>query len=134
MAKLVLAYEPVWAIGTGQDRDARAGQEAHAFIRGGRRAVRHSDRGGLVDPVRRSVKPDNAAGLLAATRRRRALVGGASLKADSFLGHRQGRRGELSLPAPPVADHTLSDVNRHAMALTADCRGLTRCMVACRTC
>jgi triosephosphate isomerase len=72
---LVLAYEPVWAIGTGLTATPEMAQEAHAFIRSLHDA-----------PVLYggSVKPDNAAGLLAQPDVEGALVGGASLDVDSF--------------------------------------------------
>jgi triosephosphate isomerase len=73
---LVVAYEPVWAIGTGKTATPELAQEAHAFI------------GSLLDvPVLYggSVKPDNAAELLAQPDVDGALVGGASLEVDSFL-------------------------------------------------
>jgi len=72
---LVVAYEPVWAIGTGKTATPEIAQEAHAFIKG------------LLDvPVLYggSVKPDNAAELLAQPDVDGALVGGASLDVDSF--------------------------------------------------
>ncbi len=72
---LVVAYEPVWAIGTGKTATPEIAQEAHAFIKG------------LLDvPVLYggSVKPDNAAELLAQPSVDGALVGGASLDIDSF--------------------------------------------------
>jgi triosephosphate isomerase len=74
---LVLAYEPVWAIGTGKTASAEQAQEAHAFIRG------------LLDvPILYggSVKPDNALELLGQPDVDGALVGGASLQAESFAG------------------------------------------------
>src|SRR5205814_2725265 len=73
---LVVAYEPVWAIGTGKTATPEQAQEAHAFIRT------------LIDvPILYggSVKPDNAAELLAQPDVDGALVGGASLEVDSFL-------------------------------------------------
>jgi triosephosphate isomerase len=72
---LVLAYEPVWAIGTGHTATPEVAQKTHAFIKT------------LLDaPVLYggSVKPDNAAGLLAQPDVDGALVGGASLDVDSF--------------------------------------------------
>ena len=72
---LVLAYEPVWAIGTGLTATPDQAQEAHEFIKS------------LLDaPVLYggSVKPDNAASLLAQPAVDGALVGGASLDVDSF--------------------------------------------------
>jgi triosephosphate isomerase len=73
--KLVLAYEPVWAIGTGKTATPGQAQEAHAFIRS------------LLDvPILYggSVKPDNAAELLTQPDVDGALVGGASLDVESF--------------------------------------------------
>jgi triosephosphate isomerase len=74
-ANLVVAYEPVWAIGTGRTATPEIAQEAHAFIKT------------LIDaPVLYggSVKPDNAAELLALPDVDGALVGGASLDVESF--------------------------------------------------
>ena len=72
---LVLAYEPVWAIGTGKTATPDTAQEAHAYLRSL-----------LAVPVLYggSVKPDNAAELLAQPDVDGALVGGASLELDSF--------------------------------------------------
>lgn len=84
--KLVIAYEPVWAIGTGKVATPAQAQEAHAAIRSlvaelaGRKAA---------DAVRiqygGSVKPDNAVELMGLPDVDGALVGGASLKADDFV-------------------------------------------------
>jgi triosephosphate isomerase len=84
--KVVIAYEPVWAIGTGKVATPEQAQEVHAFIRQ-RIAAKH---GRAVADVLRvlyggSVRPDNAKGLMALPDVDGALVGGASLKADSFL-------------------------------------------------
>jgi triosephosphate isomerase len=72
---LVVAYEPVWAIGTGKTATPEIAQEAHLFIKG------------LLDVsvlYGGSVKPDNAAELLAQPDVDGALVGGASLDVESF--------------------------------------------------
>jgi triosephosphate isomerase len=82
----VIAYEPVWAIGTGRNATSAQAQEVHAFIRG---LVGKSHGEATAASVRilygGSVKPDNAGELLASADVDGALVGGASLKADSFL-------------------------------------------------
>src|SRR5204863_7975001 len=72
---LVIAYEPVWAIGTGKTATPEIAEEAHAFIKSQ-----------VEVPVLYggSVKPDNAAELLAQADVDGALVGGASLELDSF--------------------------------------------------
>ena len=87
LEKIVVAYEPVWAIGTGKVATPAQAQEVHALIR--------SLLAGLSSPAVAagvriqyggSVKPDNAADLAAQPDIDGALVGGASLKADDFLG------------------------------------------------
>jgi triosephosphate isomerase len=84
--KTVIAYEPVWAIGTGKVATPEQAQEVHAFIRKRIVAV-HGQK--VADALRvlygGSVKPDNVKGLMALPDVDGALVGGASLKADSFL-------------------------------------------------
>jgi triosephosphate isomerase len=87
MAGVVLAYEPVWAIGTGKVATPEQAQEAHAFIRR-RLAERFGEAiaGRVVVQYGGSVKADNAAGLLDRPDIDGALVGGASLKAGDFLG------------------------------------------------
>ena len=86
-ANLVVAYEPVWAIGTGLTPTATDVGEAHAFIRG-RLAARYG--APAVDAIRilygGSVKPSNAKELMSVANVDGALVGGASLKANEFLG------------------------------------------------
>ncbi len=87
MAALVIAYEPVWAIGTGRNATPDQAQAAHAFIRQHLAKVYDStvaER--TIIQYGGSVKPDNAASLLAQPDVDGALVGGASLKADQFLG------------------------------------------------
>ncbi len=86
MAGIVLAYEPVWAIGTGLTATPEQAQAAHAFIRArlaGTFGQATADR--VVVQYGGSVKPDNAADLLACPDIDGALVGGASLKAGDFL-------------------------------------------------
>ena len=83
--RIIVAYEPVWAIGTGRTATPEQAQEMHAFIRRVF-AQRHSD--AAAENLRilygGSVKPDNIVGLMAQPDIDGALVGGASLKADSF--------------------------------------------------
>ena len=85
MADLVIAYEPVWAIGTGKTATPDQAQEVHAFIRG---IVRDMVGAEAADAVRiqygGSMKPDNAAALLAQADIDGGLIGGASLDARSF--------------------------------------------------
>ena len=85
-ANLVVAYEPVWAIGTGLTPTAGDVGEVHAFVR--RRLVeRFAAQGGRVRILYGgSVKPANARELLTVPDVNGALVGGASLKAEDFLG------------------------------------------------
>ena len=85
-AKLVVAYEPVWAIGTGKTATPQLATEAHSLIRSeAAKAFGET----LADNLRilygGSVKPDNAAELLAQPDVDGALVGGASLDVDSFV-------------------------------------------------
>ncbi|WP_133478678.1 triose-phosphate isomerase [Cognatilysobacter segetis] len=81
----VLAYEPVWAIGTGRTASPEQAQEVHAFLRGeiAQRDARIA--GSLPLLYGGSVKPDNAAELFAQPDVDGGLVGGASLKAADFL-------------------------------------------------
>jgi triosephosphate isomerase len=85
VAKLIIAYEPVWAIGTGKTASDEQAQEVHFFIRN---LVARLFDNSTSDAVRilygGSVKPDNVKGLMAQSDIDGALVGGASLKADSF--------------------------------------------------
>ena len=87
VSKLVIAYEPVWAIGTGKVATPIQAQEAHAFIRK-RFARQYGEAAAQAMPILYggSVKPENAAEILKQADVDGALVGGASLKADSFLG------------------------------------------------
>jgi triosephosphate isomerase len=83
--KIIVAYEPVWAIGTGKTATDGQAQEAHAFIRSELSALYDA---GTAAAVRilygGSVKPENIVGLISQPDIDGALVGGASLKADSF--------------------------------------------------
>jgi triosephosphate isomerase len=83
LAEVVIAYEPIWAIGTGRTATPAQAQEACAFIRDTLR-----ERGGAADAVRilygGSVKPGNAAELLSQPDIDGALVGGASLDPADF--------------------------------------------------
>jgi triosephosphate isomerase len=86
-ARIVIAYEPVWAIGTGETATPDQAQAAHAFIRKVLGALYgQSLAGGVRIQYGGSVKPGNAAELMARPDIDGALVGGASLKAESFLG------------------------------------------------
>ncbi len=84
LADVVIAYEPIWAIGTGKTATPEQAQEAIAFIRAlvGDRDAQAAE--SLRVLYGGSVKPDNAAELLALADVDGALVGGASLQADSF--------------------------------------------------
>ncbi len=83
--RIILAYEPVWAIGTGRTATPEQAQEMHAFIR---RVFSEKHSTGAAESLRilygGSVKPDNIGGLMSQADIDGALVGGASLKADSF--------------------------------------------------
>lgn len=85
--RLAIAYEPVWAIGTGKVATPAQAQAAQEYLRS-KLAVMFGDKIAQSTPILYggSVKPDNAAGLLSLPDVDGALVGGASLKADQFLG------------------------------------------------
>jgi triosephosphate isomerase len=94
VGKMVIAYEPVWAIGTGRNATPEQAQEVHGFIRG---KLGAKFGGSVAGAVRiqygGSVKPDNAAELLSRPDVDGALVGGASLKSADFLAIVQAARG-----------------------------------------
>ena len=85
--KIILAYEPVWAIGTGKTATDDQAEEMHAFIRNliaekyGKEVAENTSilYGG-------SCKPTNAAALFAKPNVDGGLIGGAALKAESFMG------------------------------------------------
>lgn len=84
--QLVIAYEPVWAIGTGHNATPQQAQQAHAHLR----AALRQQFGRLADGVRilygGSVKAENAREIMGQPDVDGGLIGGASLKAESFLG------------------------------------------------
>ena len=86
MAATVIAYEPVWAIGTGKVATPQQAEEVHADLR---KLIAERYNAATADQVRilygGSVKPDNAAELLGQPNVDGALIGGASLKSDDFL-------------------------------------------------
>lgn len=87
MSQLIIAYEPVWAIGTGKTATPEQAQEVHEFIRNLIRNIYSPEISEhLVIQYGGSVKPDNAKELLSQKDIDGALVGGACLKADSFFG------------------------------------------------
>jgi triosephosphate isomerase len=85
MAQAVIAYEPVWAIGTGKVATPAQAQAVHAFIRN--RLAQHN--AGVAEQVKilygGSMNPANAAELLSQSDIDGGLIGGAALKADDFL-------------------------------------------------
>jgi triosephosphate isomerase (TIM) len=84
-ANLVVAYEPVWAIGTGLTPTANDVEQVHKFIRGVLTDRFKAEGGKIRILYGGSVKPSNAAELMAVANVNGALVGGASLKAADFL-------------------------------------------------
>ena len=86
IAKLVLAYEPVWAIGTGKTATPRQAEEVHHYVR---KLITQRAGEAVGQGIRilygGSVSPDNVKELMAEEDIDGALVGGASLKVDSFL-------------------------------------------------
>ncbi|MBN2190019.1 MAG: triose-phosphate isomerase [Candidatus Aureabacteria bacterium] len=85
MSEVVIAYEPVWAIGTGKTATPEQAQEVHAYIR---ELLADLFGGGVAESVRiqygGSIKPDNIKNLMSQKDIDGGLVGGASLKVDSF--------------------------------------------------
>ncbi|HEY2248211.1 MAG TPA: triose-phosphate isomerase [Bradyrhizobium sp.] len=89
-ANLVVAYEPVWAIGTGLTPTTGDVEQVHRFIRDTLTSRFNAQGADIRILYGGSVKPSNAAELMAVTNVNGALVGGASLKASDFLGIAQG--------------------------------------------
>jgi len=86
IGRCLLAYEPVWAIGTGVNATPEQAQQAHAFVRGQIRQ-QFGEESAATLPIQYggSVKPDNAASLFRQPDVDGGLIGGASLNADHFL-------------------------------------------------
>jgi triosephosphate isomerase len=86
MGRITVAYEPVWAIGTGRNATPEQASQAHGYLRGVLAGLYHDD---LAASVRiqygGSVKPSNVRSLLSAPDVDGCLVGGASIQADTFL-------------------------------------------------
>jgi triosephosphate isomerase len=86
-SQLIIAYEPVWAIGTGLTATKEQAQEVHAFVRGELAKIfDKATADGLRIQYGGSVKASNAAELMSQPDVDGALVGGASLKVDEFVG------------------------------------------------
>ncbi|MDD4018608.1 MAG: triose-phosphate isomerase [Kiritimatiellae bacterium] len=85
LAKVVIAYEPVWAIGTGRTASPAQAQEVHALIR---RTLAELSNGDVANSIRiqygGSMKPENAGELMGQPDIDGGLIGGAALKAESF--------------------------------------------------
>ena len=84
-ASAVIAYEPVWAIGTGMTATPEQAQDVHKHIRGRLEALNADIAAGVQILYGGSMKGENAAGLLAKPDIDGGLIGGASLKAEDFL-------------------------------------------------
>lgn len=85
LTQAVLAYEPVWAIGTGKNATPQQAQEVHAFVRARIAARDRELAGGLTIVYGGSVKPGNAKELFAMPDVDGGLIGGASLVAEDFI-------------------------------------------------
>jgi triosephosphate isomerase len=85
LEQIVVAYEPVWAIGTGVTASPAQAQEMHAFIRSEINAAKAGSGDKLSILYGGSCKPDNAAELFALPDVDGGLIGGASLNANDFI-------------------------------------------------
>ncbi len=86
MEEIIVAYEPVWAIGTGKTASPEQAEEVHKFIRDLIEEMFNKDvANGLLIQYGGSVKPNNAKELLSQPNIDGALIGGAALKSDSFI-------------------------------------------------
>jgi triosephosphate isomerase len=85
VGRIVVAYEPVWAIGTGRNATPEMAQEVHAQLRAQLRARAGSAADGVAILYGGSMKPENARELLAQPDIDGGLIGGAALKAQDFL-------------------------------------------------
>lgn len=85
LARVVVAYEPVWAIGTGLTATPEQAQEMHAFIRAELHAMAGDAARDMPILYGGSCKPDNAAAIFAGADINGGLIGGASLAADPFM-------------------------------------------------
>lgn len=85
VAKIVVAYEPVWAIGTGKTATPQMAQDVHAMLRRKLQSKNPEAAGSVKILYGGSMKPDNAGDLLAMSDIDGGLIGGASLKAGDFL-------------------------------------------------
>jgi triosephosphate isomerase len=93
--RAVIAYEPVWAIGTGRTATADQAQSAHAFLRGQLAGRDATIAGSTRILYGGSVKPDNAQELFAGADVDGGLIGGASLKSGDFLAICAGAQAQL---------------------------------------
>ena len=98
LAKITVAYEPIWAIGTGETAEPETAQEVHNIIRRklGQISGSNAVATGMSILYGGSVKPENIADLMSQPDINGALVGGASLKADSFYGIIAGAEAALA--------------------------------------
>jgi triosephosphate isomerase len=107
IGSMVIAYEPVWAIGTGMSASGEQACEVHGFIR---ETIGRFAGGAAAEQVRiiygGSVKPSNAADLLARDDIDGVLVGGASLDAESFCSIAQAAAGAGKSEKAPEARET----------------------------